>query len=110
MKYSFCDFDYHYYFFSIFLFYLSYLIYYYLIFSFFFFFFAKSEDWKNGWNESSAQAECMSKFQESPVYESCTSLANVNVTAALTTCIANIRVSHFYLLTNKFCLEVLFHN
>lgn len=76
----------------------------------FLFCFVKSEGWKNGWNESSAEAECMSKYQESPAYESCAYLDNVNVTAALTTCVANIRVSNFYLLTNKICLEILFHN
>ncbi|CAC5372516.1 unnamed protein product [Mytilus coruscus] len=52
-----------------------------------------SMDWKNGWNESSAEDACTNYFSQSVLFDACSSLSNVNTTAAITNCIQNIQLS-----------------
>ncbi|VDI67679.1 Hypothetical predicted protein [Mytilus galloprovincialis] len=52
-----------------------------------------SMDWKNGWNASSAEDACNNNFKQSVLFDACSSLSNVNTTAAITNCIQNIQLS-----------------
>ncbi|XP_071133683.1 uncharacterized protein [Mytilus edulis] len=53
-----------------------------------------SMDWKNGWNASSAEDACNNNFKQSSIlFDACSSLSNVNTTAAITNCIQNIQLS-----------------
>ncbi|VDI35110.1 Hypothetical predicted protein [Mytilus galloprovincialis] len=55
-----------------------------------------NNEWKNGWNESSATDACMTYFEESPAYQACLTIDNLNITGEIYTCITNIRVSYTY--------------
>lgn len=52
----------------------------------------QSMDWKNGWNATSAEDACNNNFKQSVLFDACSSLSNVNTTAAITNCIQNIQV------------------